>query len=285
MTSTERPLVSDRRDEINVISLLEVAWRYRVFIALVALIAVLIGVYAALTTRPVYSAEVVVTEVENDNMGGAGSLAGRFGGLASLAGITLAGNGPSREAQAVLNSRYLAQEFIRRNALAPQLTKKAKTQSLWFAVQRFRDKVLKITQEKEKGTTSVAIKWDNPNAAARWANDYVALANEIVRTRALDDSSRNIRYLKEQIPKTDVVEIQRALYGLVENETKVNMLASTRKEYAFTVVDPAVAPEERVWPRRALIVVSGGFLGGVLGVLLALAHNMWRRHRNGLAST
>ncbi len=117
--------------------------------------------------------------------------------------------------------------------------------------------------------------------AARWANDYVALANEIVRTRALEDSSRNIRFLKEQIPKTDIVEIQRALYGLVENETKVNMLASTRKEYAFTVVDPAVSPEERVWPRRTLIVVTGGFLGGVLGVLLALAHNMWRRYRNG----
>ncbi len=125
----------------------------------------------------------------------------------------------------------------------------------------------------------MAIQWREPSEAARWANSYVALANEIVRTRALDDSSRNIRYLKEQIPKTDVVEIQRAMYGLMENEAKVNMLANTRKEYAFRVIDPAVSPEERIWPRRTLIVITGGALGGILGVLFALAHNLWRRYR------
>ncbi len=43
MTSTEYPLVNDRRDEINVISLLQVAWRYRIFISLLALVAALIG--------------------------------------------------------------------------------------------------------------------------------------------------------------------------------------------------------------------------------------------------
>jgi len=44
-------------------------------------------------------------------------------------------------------------------------------------------------------------------------------------------------------------------------------------------VDPGVTPERRVWPRRTLMVLSGGVLGVFLGFLLALAHSIWRRHR------
>ena len=107
----------------------------------------------------------------------------------------------------------------------------------------------------------------------------MALANETLRSRALSDSSRNIQYLKEQIAKTDVVELQRVMYGLIEIEMKTLMLANARTEYAFTVVDPGVTPERRVWPRRTLMVLSGGVLGVFLGFLLALAHSIWRRHR------
>jgi uncharacterized protein involved in exopolysaccharide biosynthesis len=281
--STEYPLVSDRRDEVNVISLLQVAWRYKLLIAAFGLGAALIGVYIALTTRPVYRAEVVVTEVANESVGGASSIASRLGGLAGLAGLNLA-SGPSREAQAVLNSRHLAQEFIRRYKLVGEILGNSPKQSLWLAVDRFRQRAVSVTESKEKGTIVVAVQWRDPEQAAKWANDYVALANELLRTRALDDSSRNIRYLKEQIPKTDVLEVQRAMYSLVETETKVNMLANTRTEYAFTVVDPAVTPEERIWPRRTLIVLSAGAFGGLLGLLFALVHNMWQRHRTRSAT-
>ena len=55
----------------------------------------------------------------------------------------------------------------------------------------------------------------------------------------MTDSSRNIQYLKDQIAKTDVVQLQGVMYSLVEAEMKTLMLANARSEYAFTVVDPA----------------------------------------------
>jgi uncharacterized protein involved in exopolysaccharide biosynthesis len=276
--STEYPLVKDKRDEVNLVSLVQVAWRYNLLIATVAVVFALVAVYVALTTRPVFRSEVVLTEVSNDGLSGAEALGSRLGGLASLAGVSLGGSSQSREAVAVLRSRYLAEEFIKRYGLVPKLLARSPRQSLWLAVDRFRRTVLSITESKEQGTITVGMQWRDPAESARWANDFVALANDILRTRALEDSSRNIRYLKEQIPKTDVVEIQRAMYNLIENETKINMLANTRKEYAFSVVDPAVVPEERIWPRRTLIVLTGGFLGGIIGMFIALAHNMSKRH-------
>jgi uncharacterized protein involved in exopolysaccharide biosynthesis len=272
-------LTQNDRDEVNVVVLLEVIWRYKYFIALVSGICILLAVYLALTALSIYHAETVLTEAPNGNMGESSSLASRFGGLASLAGVSLGSAGDtSRQAQAVLHSRHLAEEFVRRYSLADKLLHNSKQQNLWFAVDKFRDTVISILEVKEKGTTTVSVDWRDPEEAAKWANDYVALANELIRTRALDDSARNIKYLNEQISKTDVVEVRRVIYSLVESETKANMLANTRKEYAFTVVDPAVTPESRIWPRRTLMVISGAVLGVILGAFIALGHSMWRQH-------
>jgi uncharacterized protein involved in exopolysaccharide biosynthesis len=111
----------------------------------------------------------------------------------------------------------------------------------------------------------------------------VALANELVRTRTIDESERNIAYLNDQISRTNIVELQRVMYNLIETETKTLMLAKGRAEYAFTVVDPAVAPEVRTSPKRTLMVILGGALGGLLGCLVALARNIWSRPQRGAA--
>jgi uncharacterized protein involved in exopolysaccharide biosynthesis len=280
---SRHPSIYDGPNDVNVVTVLQVAWRYWLLIGVTGLAVALAGVYLALTTRPVYRAEVVVTEVSNDHNGTGGSLTSSLGGLASFVGLNMPA-GASQEAAAVLNSRYLTEQFISQHKLVNEILGKTPRQSLWLAVDRFRTRVLSITESKEKGTTTVALQWTDPQQVAQWANDYVALANEILRTRALDDSSRAIGYLKEQIQKTDAVEVQRALYGLIESETKTNMLANTRKEYAFTVVDPAVVPEQRVWPKRTLIVVSAGVLGGLLGLFIALGLNAWRRYGSQIAA-
>jgi LPS O-antigen subunit length determinant protein (WzzB/FepE family) len=119
--------------------------------------------------------------------------------------------------------------------------------------------------------------------AARWANAFVALANELVRTKAREDSQRNVDYLNEQVAKTNVVELRRVLYNLIESETKTLMLANARIEYAFTVVDPAVVPAVRVSPKRTLIVLTGFAIGFMLGVFVVWIRNKFQRKRAAAA--
>jgi uncharacterized protein involved in exopolysaccharide biosynthesis len=276
----EQPLTHDDADQVDVIELVRVVWRYRYFIGIVAAACGLAAVALALTTTHIYRAEVVVTEVGEEDMGGLASLASQFGGLASMAGVRLEQGGAALEAQAVLRSHRLVEEFIRRNELLKELLPIAgDPPTVWFAVKGFQETVVSIVDDEDRGTTTVAIQWTDPKLAANWANNFVALANQIMRTRALEESSRNIKYLNDQISKTNVVEIQRVMYNLIENETKTHMLANGREEYAFRVVDPAVIPEQRIWPRRTLMVLTGGVLGVILGVILALTHNLWRKHR------
>jgi uncharacterized protein involved in exopolysaccharide biosynthesis len=275
--STDQRAYSEA-DDLSLIAIVRTLWDYKFVLIASGLIGAAIAAIVAFTATPVFRAEVVVTEVRQDDGAATGSLANQLGGLASLAGATLgAGAGTNPQAQAVLRSRKLVESFITRHKLLEVMSEPgAPAPTLWTATRDMQNNVIAIRDEKRVSTTIVAVDWKDPEVAARWANDFVALANEVLRKRAMDESERSIAFLNAQIPKTNVVEVQRALYNLVERESKKLMLASTRPEYAFAVVDPAVAPEQRVWPRRSLMILVGGVLGGFLGVLGAFVHNTWR---------
>jgi uncharacterized protein involved in exopolysaccharide biosynthesis len=192
--------------------------------------------------------------------------------------MNLGQGGSGREAQAVLESRRLVEEFIKRNDILNELSPdEGDLLTLWSAVTRFRDLILTIREDTVEGITTVSINWTDPAIAARWANGFVALANELIRTRAREESERNIEYLNEQIEQTKEVGLQRVMYNLIETETQTLMLANARVEYAFTIVDPAVAPEIRISPKRKLIVLSGIALGLFFGVLAVFAINFFRQ--------
>jgi uncharacterized protein involved in exopolysaccharide biosynthesis len=261
-------------DETDWVMLWRVAWGSRYLISLSVLVCGLIALYLALTAIPIFRAEVVVTTVRQGGLNASSSLSNQLGGLAgiaSLAGVNLeTGNGAEREARALLQSRHMVEEFIKTNDLIGELLPHPKKPAtLWRAVKEFREGVITIREEKRTGLTTIAMDWMDPGIAAEWANSFVALTNNRIRTRAIDDSSRNIAFLNKQIAQTNVVEVQRVMYNLIENETKTLMLANARVEYAFTIIDPAVPPELKISPKRTLIVAVGILVGLVFGLLAA----------------
>ncbi len=267
--------------ELNLAALVRITWEARLLVVtLTAFVAAASIVYALLATK-IYTAEIVVTETRDSELGSASGLMSQLGGLASVAGLNLgSSNNQSLQSKAVLQSRYLSEVFVTRYHLQDVFREGEQTPpTLWKAVRQFRTNVFKIREDVRKGTTTVTIEWRDPATAARWANDYIALANELLRKRAIDDATRNIDYLNKQIATTNVVELQKVLYQLVESQTKTLMLASGRAEYAFTVVDPAVPAEQRSKPMRTLIVIFATALGGLFAVLVAIARHVLRVRR------
>lgn len=275
---------ADQADEFDLIALWRGLRAYKGVIISVTVLSGLVALVFALLAKPIFRAEVTISPAREEGMNGSGALS-QLNGLASLAGVNLGtGAGPQREALAVLKSRHLVQEFIERNDLLPVLFRgTTKPPTLWRGVKLFQAGILSIREDTRQGLATVAIEWTDPATAAQWANAFVALANELLRNRALVDSKRNIAYLNEQVSKTDVVELRRVMYGLIENETKTLMLANGRPDYAFTVVDPAVPPEIKTSPHRAIIVLVGLTLGFACGAIIALLHNNLGRFRRRLA--
>jgi uncharacterized protein involved in exopolysaccharide biosynthesis len=278
--SSHAHISDDPANETSLVALWQVLWDRKIIIVACTLAFAVIAAILAMLAKPSFRAEVVVVQVSDDKMGGAGALLNQVGGLASLMGMNLGMGNQGRDADAVLMSQNLISEFIKRHVPLTELFPAGgKTPpTLWLGVKQFKETVLTIREDARKGTKTIVIDWRDPAVAARWANDFVALANEMLRNRAIAESTRNIAYLKEQIRQTDVVELQRVMYGLIEAEMKQLTLANGRIEYAFTTVDPAVAPEIRHSPRRTVMVIIGGLIGGMLGVLIALFSSAWRRH-------
>ena len=60
------------------------------------------------------------------------------------------------------------------------------------------------------------------------------------------------------------------MYSLIASELQKVKLAHVRQQFAFRVVDPSIKPKYRIKPKRKLIVMVGGVLGGLLGLVMAI---------------
>jgi uncharacterized protein involved in exopolysaccharide biosynthesis len=270
ISGQQRP--NDEAGDIDFARIWRIIRGSKYLILTITIVCTGIALAIALATTPIFRAETVITTARNGGLGGqVSSQLGGLANIASLAGVNLdAGSGADREAKAVLQSRSLVQEFIGRNDLIKVLIPHAsKPPTMWLAVKDFKEGVLTVREDRRAGLVTIDVDWEDPAVAAKWANGFVALANERLRARAIDEALRNIAFLNAQIPQTSVVEVQRAIYNLIESETKTLMLANVRMEFAFTVIDPAVPPERKYRPHRSLYVLFGLFLGFAIGVLAA----------------
>jgi uncharacterized protein involved in exopolysaccharide biosynthesis len=121
----------------------------------------------------------------------------------------------------------------------------------------------------------MTIAWTDPHIAAKWANDLVAITNDYLRKKAIEESERNIGFLNEQAAKTDVVTIKQAIYSILQSEINKEMLARGNDEYAFKILDPARAPERPSTP-PAWFLMLGALVGSIgLSVMIAFVYVCW----------
>lgn len=282
-----------RREEIGLREFADIIWRGRwIVFGLTVLVTLGAGIAATLLPKQ-YSASTIVSparDQDSDGLGGLSSLASQFGGVASLAGLSVGGNNDKAETVAVLQSAVLTQNYIRERNLLPVLfaddwdqaagkwkqADSAATPTLWKANEFFKRKVRNVSENTKTGLVTLTITWTDPVLAAQWANDLVRMTNDYLRAKAIEKSERHIKYLTEQANATDVAQVRLAIYTVLESEIKNVMLAKGTDEYALKVIDPAIVPEIRSSPKRTVWVLAGFFAGLSIALLAVLLLNAWR---------
>jgi LPS O-antigen subunit length determinant protein (WzzB/FepE family) len=109
--------------------------------------------------------------------------------------------------------------------------------------------------------------------AREWVNSLVRDINREIKNADLEESNNAISYLRRQLQETQLVEMQRVFYGLIESQIRVSMLADVREEYIFQVIDPAVVPDRPFSPQRfvlTLLGLAGGFVLGIFYVIFRI---------------
>ena len=290
-------------DEIDLKELFQALWSGKVTIIITTVIASAIAVAVALSMPNIYRSEALLAPVSSDS-GGLGGLASKFGGLASLAGVSLPGGGGGDKTTTgleVLKSRAFFAEFMaNHDVLVPLMAAEGwsaaenelvldpdvydKSSQSWVreakpprqsepSVQEAHNeflKILSVAQDKETGFVTLGIEHYSPTVAKQWVDALVVAINETIKQQEVDQAQRSIDYLKQQIAATQLTELQAGFFEMIQAQTETIMLANASPEYLFKTLDPAVVPELKAKPKRALICVLGALLGGMLGVLWVL---------------
>ena len=136
---------------------------------------------------------------------------------------------------------------------------------------RFRDEVRNIVLNEETNIITVSMNWTDPAQARDWANQYVQLFNEFIRERTMNDVRRKQEFLENELRRSDLVEMQKSIYRLIEAQTAIAMLANAREEYALEIIDPAALPYRSFTMSRKKRIVIGTVAGTLLATFAVLA--------------
>ncbi|MDN3406983.1 Wzz/FepE/Etk N-terminal domain-containing protein [Pseudoalteromonas sp. SD03] len=288
-------------DEIDLRELFTAIWQGKWIIVIITALFASASVYYAVNLPNIYKSEALLAPAEQDKTSG---LVGQFGGLASLAGVNLGANGNVDKTQLaieILRSRKFSREFINKYDILPDLMA-AKTwnsetntvlydekfydveQNKWVrevkapykpepSMQEAYKKFIKIisaNKNEETGMVTISVEHVSPVVAQQWVNWLIDDINQTMKARDVIEANESTDFLTQQLEQTKIADIRAVLYKLVEEQAKTIMFANVRDEYVFKIIDPAIIPEQKAKPARALICVLGTFLGGMISFIIIL---------------
>lgn len=294
-------LSRSRPQYMSVRQFFAISWKHKWFIMALTAVFAVASVFIALSMPNKYKASVILAPSEEQQGGGLAALANQFSSLASLTGLNIRGKGVDNTLLAIetLKSKQFLMGFIERHQLKLPLmaakewdkdtgelvinpkkydvaTKtwvrkvsypKQVEPTLFETYQDLRKKI-GIKRDAKAGIVTITLEFYSPVLVQQWLTAMVAELNDYMRAQELERSKRSIDYLQKQIEQTDVAELQKVFYQLIQEQTKKAMLAEARNEYVFSTIDPAIVPEEKSAPSRALICVVLTMLGGIFSLFL-----------------
>ena len=290
-------------DEIDLRELATVLWAGKNLIVSITALFAIITLIVVVQIPNQYKATAVVSPSQKGGSSVLSTMASQFGGLASLAGIKVpSGEGGETEAaMEIIQSWSFIEEFIQSNQLAAEIfaadnwdresnslsydeslydsqqkqwvrkspAGKTIEPTSWELYQAFSER-LTVTTDKTTGMITIAIEYYSPVLAKQWLDSYITTINNYMRSRKLEQTNSNIQYLQAQIEKTAIAGMKEVFYQIIEEQIKNKMLAEASPEYAFVTVNPAMVPEKKSQPKRALICILATLLGAMLSVLVVL---------------
>ena len=300
-------------DEIDLRELGSVLWAGKKIILTVTSLFAVIAVIVVLLIPNQYQATAVVSPAQSGGTSMLGAMSSQLGGLASLAGIKVPSDegGEAQAAMEIMQSWSFIEEFIKTNNLAAEIfaadgwdretnqlsydsslydsqqkqwvrnppAGKTIEPTSWELYKEFSER-LTVTTDKTTGMISVSIEHYSPILAQQWVNLYITTINNYMRSRKLQQANSNIEYLEAQIEKTAIAGMKEVFYQVIEEQIKNKMLAEASPEYAFVTVNPAMVPEEKSTPKRALICVLAVLLGAMLSIFAVLGMHYGRQPKS-----
>mgnify|MGYP001367328803 CR=1 FL=1 len=286
-------------DEISLLEMLQAFWKDKVIIFCITLFFAISSVFYALSLDNLYKSEVIL-EVSSTGSG-LGTMASRFGGIASLAGV---GNFPS----VPRDKSSLAYEMIKSKDIVKSIYKYDGVSEGIVAIDYFdpvtqeinydkdiydnntdtwvreveypykkepsyleiykilNEGIMSVYKDSKTGFIKLSISHESPIFAKELIEKIIYEVNESSRKDDLTNSSSSLDYLNDQLLRNPVNDMKMSINDLIKSNMEIKMLANIKEHYLIKPIDGPHIPELKYAPTRSTICIVITIFGFVISL-------------------
>ena len=176
--------------------------------------------------------------------------------------------------------REIVESLATAKTYVPPATSGYSGPSLEEAVDLFEVQVRNVSLDRRTGFVRLSIDWKDPVVARDWIVRMISRLNEETRRQAVQEAETTLRYLREAYEREENQGLRSTMLRLFEGQLEKAMVAEVKKNFSLEYIDEPFVPEQRVKPRRTLIVVVTFLVSFVMASALAVfRHAMAVRKR------
>lgn len=305
-------------DEVSLVDYWRIILKRRKMIGTFVLAAVILTIIISLSMKNIYGAKAIITPIAPKDSGGSGIAASIMQQAGGLSAIALPDLSSSAEIVTLLKSNILREKIITQYNLLPVLfsdqwdenTKNWKKSSwynplslmsslirlikpldkkgikkiegapdIWDGLRRL-DDMVKVNNNVKDKTITILVEFDDPVSAANIAGYFLAALNDHMSGEAKRVALTNRKYLEEQLDQTADPFIKQKIYNLIAQQIETSMIAEVKENFAFKVIDPPKAPDRKLNPKRAQMVLLGMLTSLLIGAAIAVFLDYWERMKD-----
>lgn len=266
-------------EEINLLDYWRVIWKRKIFIISVIFLITLISVIISINAIEIYQTTAIISPLREEKGGGGMSLLSQqFGGLGSIAGISLPSSKSSTEIMNLLNSNMIREKMINKYDLLPVLFSKKwdkekkewinKPPTMWDGIRALSSRI-KVTNNIKADTITVSAEFYDPETTVVLVDDLLSTLTEHMSNESKKSALIKRRYLEDQLRSTSDPIIRQKIYNLISQQVETAMMSEMNEYFAYKVIDPPRVPDRRIRPDKRKTVVLSFIVSSFIGVFLA----------------
>jgi uncharacterized protein involved in exopolysaccharide biosynthesis len=305
-------------NEIWLVVYWRVIMNRRKMIGTFVLAAVVLTIIISLCMKNIYGAKAIITPIAPKDSGGNSIAAGIMQQVGGLSAIGLPDSSSSAEIVTLLQSNILREKIISQYNLLPVLfsdqwdenTKNWKKRAwynplslvssliclikpvdkkgiekiegvpdVWDGLRKL-DDMVKINNNVKDKTITIVVEFDNPVMAANIAGYFLAELNDHMSSEAKRVALTNRKYLEQQLDQTADPFIKQKIYNLIAQQIETSMMAEVKENFAFKVIDPPKAPDRKLKPKRAQMMLISLLASLLIGIAIAFFLAYWEKMKD-----
>jgi uncharacterized protein involved in exopolysaccharide biosynthesis len=131
------------------------------------------------------------------------------------------------------------------------------------------DGIVKVNSNIKEGTIVITADYSDPDLAAKFVEYFMISLTDHMSSEARRVAQINMKYLEGQLGATADPFIKQKIYNLIAQQIETSMMAEVKENFAFKITDPPKAPDMKIKPKRAQMVMIAFIMALFMGVFVA----------------